>query len=92
MWGLAVALARVPGAVWLAARTDPEVTFGTPDPGTGQILGLAFVELMVFLFLALACTAAAGLSARACAPYSGGKRSVEREPPRCGAALIKGEH
>jgi MOSC domain-containing protein YiiM len=40
---------------------------------------------MTFAVLALV-----GLSARACAPYSGGKRSVEREPPRCGAALIKG--
>lgn len=62
--GLGSGIGACAGAVWLAARTDPEVTFGTPDPGTVQILGLAFVELMVFLFLALACTAAAGLSRR----------------------------
>lgn len=63
IWGFAVVLAYVPGNVWLTARTDPEVTFLTPEPGMGQILSLAFVEAMIFLFLALACTAAAGVGA-----------------------------
>lgn len=56
-------LAYVPGNVWLTARTDPEVTFLTPEPCMGQILSLAFVEAMISLFLAMACMAAAGIGA-----------------------------
>jgi len=63
LWGFAVVLAYVPGNVWLTARTGPEVTFQTSEPGMGQILSLAFVEAMIFLSLALACTAAAGIGA-----------------------------
>lgn len=63
LWGAAVVLPYLPGAVWTYLNAGPEVTFTTPDPSAGQILSLAFVEIMMFFGLALVCAFAAGVGA-----------------------------
>lgn len=63
LWGVASVLAYLPGAVWTYLNAGPEVTFLTPDPSIGQILGLVFVEFVMFVSLALVCTVAAGIGA-----------------------------
>ena len=63
LWGAAVALPYLPGAVVTYLMAGAEATFMTPDPGAGQILGLVFVQVMMFLGLALACTVAAAIGA-----------------------------
>ena len=63
LWGAAVALPYLPGAVVTYLMAGAEATFMTPDPGAGQVLGLVFVDVMMFLGLALVCTVAAGVGA-----------------------------
>lgn len=63
LWGVAAVLAYVPGGLWTYLNAGPEVTFQTPDPGSGQILGLVFVEVAMIFVLAIVCTAAAGVGA-----------------------------
>ena len=66
VWGMAAVLPYAPGTVWLLTRAGPEVTFGTADPGAGQILGLVFVNLLLLIALTVACaiSAAAGAGTR----------------------------
>lgn len=63
VWGVATVLAYPPGAVWTYLNAGPQTTFLTSEPGAGQVLSLALVDLMIFLFLATVCTGAAGLGA-----------------------------
>ncbi len=51
------------GVDLLFMRTGPGVTFGTADPGAGQILGLVLLDLMVLIALTVACTISAAAGA-----------------------------
>lgn len=63
LWGAAVALPYLPGAVVTYLMAGAEATFMTPDPGAGQVFGLVFVDVMMFFGLALVCTVAAAIGA-----------------------------
>jgi hypothetical protein len=67
MWGVATVLPHLVGAAWTFpwSRAEAEVVFMTPNPGAGQILGLVFVELMIFISLVLVCTVSSGIGAGA---------------------------